>query len=45
MAAKVISYVSPLGRALIGQQVGDTVRFLSPGGERELTILLVRYPS
>jgi len=45
MAAKVISYVSPLGRALIGQQVGDTVRFLSPGGERELTILSVRYPS
>lgn len=45
MAAKVISYVSPLGRALIGQQVGDTVRFLSPGGERELTILAVRYPS
>ncbi len=45
MAAKVISYVSPLGRALIGQQVGDTVRFASPGGERELTILSVRYPS
>lgn len=45
MAAKVISYVSPLGRALIGQRVGDSVRFVSPGGERELTILSVRYPS
>jgi len=34
-----ISTTSPIGRALIGKQVGDTVKFQSPGGARELEIV------
>lgn len=42
---KVVSYVSPIGRALMGRRVGDEVTFETPGGRRELTILSVRFPS
>ena len=38
-----ISYNSPLGRALLKKQVGDTVLFRRPSGEAELTILAIRY--
>lgn len=38
-----ISWVSPLARALIKAREGDTVRFQSPVGLRELDILEVRY--
>lgn len=38
-----ISWISPLARALLKAEVGDTVRFQSPGGLRELEIVDVRY--
>jgi transcription elongation factor GreA len=34
-----ISTSSPIGRALLGKEVGDTVKFASPGGVKELEIL------
>jgi transcription elongation factor GreA len=34
-----ISTTSPIGRALLGKQVGDTVKFQIPGGVRELEIV------
>ena len=34
-----ISATSPVGRGLIGKEVGDTVRIQIPGGMRELEIL------
>lgn len=39
-----ISHQSPLGRALLGRQVGDPVGFDTPRGRREVTILDVSYP-
>lgn len=38
-----ISVSSPLARALIGKQAGDTVSFRAPAGEREYEVLDVRY--
>ena len=38
-AAGKISTGSPIGRSLLGKVVGDTVRFQSPGGVKELEIL------
>ena len=38
-----ISSISPLAQALLNSRAGDTVRFSSPAGERELTILAVGY--
>lgn len=37
-----ISYESPLGRALIGKALGDTVAVALPGGRREYEILEIR---
>jgi transcription elongation factor GreA len=34
-----ISTTSPIGRALLGKEPGDTVRVQSPGGVKELEIL------
>ena len=34
-----ISPGSPIGRALLGRQVGDTVKLQAPGGAKELEIL------
>ena len=34
-----ISTTSPIGRALLGREVGDAVRVQSPGGVKELEIL------
>lgn len=34
-----ISTTSPIGRALLGKEVGDTVKVQSPGGSKELEIL------
>ncbi|HUB77792.1 MAG TPA: transcription elongation factor GreA [Bryobacteraceae bacterium] len=34
-----VSTTSPIGRALLGKEVGDTVRVQSPGGVKELEIL------
>jgi transcription elongation factor GreB len=39
-----ISWLSPLARALLSRKAGDKVRFRSPAGEEQLTILTVRYP-
>ena len=38
-----ISWISPLARALPKSHEGDTVRFDSPGGTREVDIVTVRY--
>jgi transcription elongation factor GreA len=35
----LISTTSPIGKGLLGKQVGDTVRIQSPGGLKELEIL------
>ena len=39
----VLSWKSPLARALLGKQEGDAIAFKAPGGERELEIIEVRY--
>ena len=39
VANGLISTVSPIGRGLLGKQVGDTVRITIPGGVRELEII------
>lgn len=39
----LISWTSPLARSLIKNREGDTVRFQSPSGWREIEILEVRY--
>lgn len=38
-----ISWVSPLGRALIGHRAGDEVEWLRPDGLRKLEIVSVRF--
>ena len=38
-----ISWVSPLGRALMKSAAGDSVILRAPGGTEELTVLEVRY--
>ena len=38
-----ISWISPLARALLSRRAGDKVRFRSPAGDEELTIMTVRY--
>jgi transcription elongation GreA/GreB family factor len=43
-AAGVISWVSPLGRALTGARVGDSVTWKRPVGDLELEILSITYP-
>ena len=39
----LISYTSPIARALIGKSEGDVVSFQAPGGEKTVEILEVRY--
>jgi transcription elongation factor GreA len=39
----LISYSSPIARALIGKSVGDVVSFQAPGGEKNFEILEVKY--
>lgn len=41
----IISYESPLGRALMGKKTGATVTFKTPKGDREVTIVSVRFPA
>ena len=38
-----ISWRSPLGRALLGKKVDDTIVFRKPSGEVEMTLLAVHY--
>lgn len=39
-----VSYLSPLGRALVGAAVGDTVVWRRPTGNRNLEILAIALP-
>ena len=39
----MISFKSPLARALMGKEVGDVVEFQSPRGERELEIIAIKF--
>jgi transcription elongation factor GreB len=38
-----ISWLSPLGKVLLGKRAGDGVRFRSPAGTEEIKILSVEY--
>jgi len=38
-----VSWVSPIGKALLGKSEGDMVRFVTPGGVNELEIVKVAY--
>lgn len=38
-----ISAISPLAQSLMNSRAGDTVRFKSPAGDQELTVLAVHY--
>jgi transcription elongation factor GreB len=42
-AMGLISYQSPMGKALLGKRVGDAVTFVRPLGETEVEILAIRY--
>ena len=41
--ANLISISSPIARALIGKEEGDTVTVRAPSGEKSYTLLAVRY--
>lgn len=43
IGAGLISFTSPIARALIGKSEGDEVAFSAPGGDKEYEILEVRY--
>lgn len=44
VAAGKISWASPLGHAMIGAKVGDTVAWRRPAGDAEVCIIDIRYP-
>ncbi len=39
----LISFTSPIARALIGKNEGDEISFSAPGGEKFYEVILVRY--
>ena len=39
----LISYTSPIARALIGRNDGDEISFSAPGGEKHYEVIAVRY--
>jgi transcription elongation factor GreB len=39
-----ISWTSPVARALMRRQVGDTVKVRTPAGVEEIEVLTIRYP-
>jgi transcription elongation factor GreA len=43
ISAGLISYTSPIARALIGQNEGDVVSFAAPDGEKHFEVVEVRY--
>ena len=43
IGAGLISYTSPIARALIGQNEGDVISFAAPDGEKQFEIIEVRY--
>ncbi|RYF76521.1 MAG: transcription elongation factor GreB [Comamonadaceae bacterium] len=40
-----VSWISPIARALLKAQVGDTVRLQTPGGAHDIEIVSVTYPA
>jgi transcription elongation factor GreB len=40
-----VSWISPIAKALLRKQPGDTVRLATPGGMEEIEVLEVRYES
>ena len=38
-----VSWVSPIGKALLKARIGDSVTFHSPGGLRELEVVEIQY--
>lgn len=43
ISAGLISFTSPIARALIGQNEGDVVSFAAPDGEKHFEVVEVRY--
>jgi transcription elongation factor GreA len=43
ISAGLLSYTSPIARALIGKNEGDEISFSAPGGDKSYEILEVRY--
>ena len=41
--AGLLSYTSPIARALIGKELGDVVEVRTPGGDRSYEIMKVQY--
>lgn len=39
----LLSYTSPIARALIGKNEGDAIVFSAPGGEKEYEVISVKY--
>ena len=39
----LISYTSPIARALIGRSEGDEIKFSAPGGEKTYEVVEIRY--
>lgn len=40
-----VSWISPIARALIKSQVGDSVKLLTPNGMQEVEVIEVHYPT
>ena len=40
----VISILSPLGQAILGKEVGDEVKVVTPGGIREFEVMDITAP-
>jgi transcription elongation factor GreB len=45
VSAGKISVLSPIGKALLGKEVGDDIEVRRPKGDLELTIVALDYPS
>lgn len=43
LKAGLISFSSPIARALIGKNEGESISFQAPGGERQYEVIEVRY--
>jgi transcription elongation factor GreA len=43
IGAGLVSYTSPIARALIGKNEGDEITFSAPGGDKHYEIIEVRY--
>ncbi|MEE3079096.1 MAG: GreA/GreB family elongation factor, partial [Bdellovibrionota bacterium] len=39
----LISWVSPLGKSLLGKNEGDIASFQTPNGEREIEVIKIEY--